>query len=229
MKKDRIWITRTLPGAHKSAANFAHLGLACAISPLLTLTPAPEMPPRPDKNAVLIFTSQNGLHSFCEFTEFRHWQVVTVGDETAALARRLGFKTVRSASGTAVDVTGWIKANVPVSRPIVHCAGAHVRGNIVDNLRAAGYAVRRDIYYNSQPISKLPQIDLMKLHYIALYSPLAAKTLIGLKADLSTVTIISISAATDKALGHVECHSRLIAKSPNETAMLALLAPSGAV
>ena len=71
----------------------------------------------------------------------------------------------------------------------------------------------------------MPNIDLQKLTYIALYSPQAAKTLAGFNPDLSGITMLSISQATDEALGNIKCQSRLIAKSPNETAMLTLLAP----
>ncbi len=229
MTNPHIWITRTLPGAHKSGANYASLGLACIISPLLALAPAAQMPPRPDKKALLIFTSQNGLNSFCDFTSSRDWPLVTVGDETAEQARTLGFKDVRSAAGTASDIIKLIKSNVPMSQPIIHCAGQHVRGNITKELGAAGYSIRRDIYYETHPVLKLPNLDVTKLNYIALYSPLAAKTLRVLTSDLSTVTTLSISEATDEALGNLKCQSRLVAKSPDETAMLALLGPSVAV
>lgn len=226
-------MTRTLPGAHKSAAHFAELGLTCAISPLLKVMPAPVMPPQPAKDDVLVFTSQNGLSWFCEFTKRRDWRVVTVGDETAAKAKSAGFTSVISAGGTSEDVTQIIKSNFPKGTSIVHCAGKHVRGTITQDLCAAGYTARRDLYYQSSPISQLPNIDLSKLTYIALYSPLAAQTLAGFRPNLAGVTLLSISPATDAALDIIgydlRCQSRRIARAPNETAMLALLRPSGAV
>jgi len=222
---DRIWITRTLPSAHKSAANFAHLGLACAIAPLLKVSPTPDMPTRPHKDTVLVFTSVNGLNWFCQFTELRDWSVVTVGDETAAQAKAKGFKAVQSAGGTSADVTALIKSNFPVTQAITHCAGQNFRGTIIEDLVAAGYSARRDIYYQTHPVSGLPRMDLPKLSYVALYSPLAAQTLASFKPDLAHVTFLSISRATDAALGNLKCQSRLVAKVPNETAMLALLAP----
>lgn len=218
-----------MPGAHKSAENFAHFGLACVISPLLNVMPSPDMPPQPAKDDVLVFTSQNGLSWFCEFTKRRDWRVVSVGDATAAQAKSAGFTFVISAGGTSEDVTQVIKSNFPKNTSIVHCAGKHVRGSITQDLNAAGYKARRDLYYQSAPVSRLPNIDLSKLSHIALYSPLAAQTLASLKPDLSAVTVLSISQATDAALGDIGCQSRRIAAAPNETAMLALLRPSGAV
>jgi len=222
----KIWITRTLPSAHKSAANFAHLGLAGAIFPLLKIIPTPMMPPRPKDNDVLIFTSLNALHWFCEFTKLRHWPIVTVGDETAAQARSSGFKDVSSASGTSKDVTRLIKSKFPSVQSIIHCSGNHVRGTIIEDLQASGYTARRDEYYNSFPVEGLPRMDFSTLDYIALYSPLAAKTLASFKPDLSTTTILSISEATDTSMGNIKCQTRLIAKAPNEAAMLALLGTS---
>ena len=226
---ETIWITRTLPAAHKSAQAFAHLGLAAAIAPLLLVSPPEDMPAMPPQEALLIFTSANGLSAFCELTDERHWPVVTVGAETAVQARKAGFENVSSADGTSDDVTALVKASASLSTPIIHCAGVHVRGSITQDLRAAGYQARRDLYYRSAPVETLPKIDLSKLNYLALYSPLTAKTLASFKLNLSTVTILSISAATDAALGDLKAQSRLIAKAPNEAAMLDLLAPQKAV
>ena len=229
MSQERIWITRTLPAAHRSAANFAQLGLACAVAPLLKVIPAPNMPPQPEADDVLIFTSQNGLNWFCEFTKRRDWRVVTVGDETAAQAAKAGFSQVSSAGGTSRDVTALITSHFAKGSSFVHCAGKHARGTITQDLQAAGYKARRDLYYQSSPISSLPNIDLAKLSYIALYSPLAAKTLAGFKPNLAGITLLSISEATDAAMGDINCQSRRVAKAPTETAMLALLGPAGRV
>ena len=226
---ETIWITRTLPAAHKSAQAFAHLGLAAAIAPLLLVSPPEAMPAIPPKEALLIFTSANGLSAFCQLTDNRHWPVVTVGAQTAVQARKAGFKTVSSADGTSEDVTALVKSSTDLSTPIIHCAGEHVRGSITEDLRAGGYQARRDLYYRSAPVDKVPKIDLTRLNFLALYSPLAAKTLARFKPDLTTVTLLSISAATDAALGDLKAQARLIAKAPNEAAMLDLLAPQKAV
>lgn len=222
---NKLWMTRSLPHAHQSAANFAYAGLAVGIAPLLTLSPPSDMPKVPPKEAVLIFTSSNGLDWFCKYTSRRDWAVATVGDATAKRAKDNGFTSVFSASGTSKDVTALIKAKFPVTQPIIHCAGQQVRGSIIEDLSRAGYSARRDVFYESHPVTKMPKTDLKKLSYIALYSPQAAKTLAGFKPDLSGITTLSISQATDEALGKIKCQSRLIAKSPNETAMLTLLAP----
>ncbi len=228
MTKPTLWITRSVPAAFKSAEQWALSGCAAAVAPLLKISPPAHMPPLPEKNAVLIFTSGNGIEAFKTLTDKRDWPVITVGDETARLAREAGFKQVSSAKGTSEDVTRLIQDKLPQDKlsktsAFIHCAGQAVRGAIVEDLSCAGYTARRDIYYQSTPVDALPKIDLGRLNYIALYSPLAAQTLASFKPDLSYTTTLSISAAADAALDGLNVQSRLIAARPNETAMLALL------
>ncbi len=223
MSKPTLWITRSVPAAFKSAEQWALAGCAAAVAPLLKISPPTHMPPLPEKNAVLIFTSGNGLEAFKILTDERYWPVVTVGDETARLARDAGFKKVSSARGTSENIIRLIQDELPKTYDFVHCSGQHVRGAIAEDLSRAGYTARRDIYYQSSPVDALPKIDVGQLNYIALYSPLAAQTLASFKPDLSYTTTLSISAAADAALDGLNVQSRLIAKHPNETAMLALL------
>jgi len=222
----KLWLTRSLPAAYKSAEAWAKKGCACAISPLLTIAPPKAAPPLPPKNAVLIFTSSHGVSAFTDLSDSRAHTVITVGDATAATAHAAGFENVTSANGTSEDVTALALKTVPKSTSIIHASAEDVRGRIIEGLLAAGYNARRDIYYRSERVSALPpRLNIKTLSYIALYSPKAAETLAGFAPDLSGVTIISISAATDAALGDIKTQARLIAAAPNETAMLALLKP----
>jgi len=193
------------------------------IAPLVTVSPSPKIPPLPEKETVLVFTSGNGIEAFTGLTDDRHWPVITVGDETARLARSAGFKSVSSAKGTSEDITRLIMDKLPITRPIIHCAGNHVRGSITQDLQAAGFNARRGVYYQSAPVQRLPKIEVSSLTYIALYSPLAAQTLADFRPDLRHATAISMSPATDKALGGLKFKARLIAKHPTEAAMLTLI------
>lgn len=218
----KLWLTRSLPVAYDSAENWAKAGCACAVSPLLTVAPPADPPPPPERGTALVFTSRNGVRFFIEYSARRTHDVITVGDATAQAARDAGFANVWSANGTSDDVTKLLMELTPKTTPIIHCAGQHVRGAITQDLLAAGYTARRDVYYRTEPVDYLPNLDLSQLSYIALYSPLAAKTLAAFHPDVSHLTTLSISAATDAALGPLTCR-RLIAEAPNEAAMIALL------
>ncbi|WP_409432403.1 uroporphyrinogen-III synthase [Litorimonas sp. RW-G-Af-16] len=220
-----IWITRTRPGAVDSAAAWQAAGYAPIIAPLLDVTPPQNSPQKPDSSATLIFTSANGVLAYQSFDFSTHHAVITVGDKTALAARSAGFGDVLSADGQSEDVTALVRAVVPKNTKIVHCAGKHVRGSIIEDLQAAGYSAQRDLYYQSAPVTALPDVDLAALSYVALYSPLAAKTLAALSPDTSHMTAISLSPAIDAALGDQKFAAKYVSSSPHEAVMIALLLP----
>jgi len=215
-----VWITRTAPAAFKSAENWAREGYAAAVAPLLEITKPRVMPELPPRDAIVVFTSGNGAKAFADMTLMRHWPVVTVGAQTKRIAHDLGFRTVTSANGTSDDVVKVILKGFTAERPVYHCAGNHVRGNITEDLTVKGYRAQRDLYYQSTPVKALPKVNTGKLDFVALYSPLAAKTMAEFAPDLTGVTILSMSKATDAALGNMMCKARYIADKPTESALL---------
>lgn len=218
-----VWITRTAPKADVSAKRFAQAGFNTLTAPLLTLAPPPSMPTPPPHDAILIFTSPNGVDAFCSLSNARHHPVVTVGDKTAQQCLNVGFSDVRSAGGSADNVTALILHNPDKSRPYWHMAGRHIRGTIVQDLNAAGLNARRETLYASAPITKWPDVDIGRVDIIALYSPLAAGTLAGFNPELSQTTTLCISPAVDAALYPLRPSARMIAAAPTEAAMLECL------
>jgi len=215
-----IWITRTAPAAFKSAELWAKEGYAAAVAPILKVSKPREMPELPARDGVIIFTSGNAAKAFADMTLLRHWPVVTPGYQTQRIAHDLGFRTVTSANGTSEDVIKVILKDYTTARPIYHCAGNHVRGNISETLTEQGYRAGRDIYYLSAPVEKMPRINMAHMDFVALYSPLAAKTLAGFEPDLTGVTVLSLSKAVEEALGPIACKAKYVAHSPNELALL---------
>ena len=215
-----VWITRTVPAAFKSAANWGHAGYAAAVAPILNVTKPRAMPELPPPDAVVVFTSSNAAKAFSEYTLNRKWAIVTVGLQTKNVCHDLGFRDVISANGTSEDVTRLLLETYTTDRPIYHCAGNYVRGTIIEDLKAKGYRAHRDLYYMTAPVKELPKIDTSKLDYVTLYSPLAAKTLIDFAPDLTRVTVMSLSAAIDAAFGDYPCKARYIAKEANEPSLI---------
>jgi len=215
-----IWITRTAPAAFKSAELWAKHGYAAAVAPVLEVSHPKILPDLPARDGVIIFTSGNAVKAFANNTLLRHWPVVTPGYQTQRIAHDLGFRTVTSANGTSDDVTKVILKDFTTARPIYHCAGNHVRGSIIEDLKAKGYRAQRDLYYFSAPVIKMPNLNTAQMDFMALYSPLAAKTVAGFSPDLSGVTVLSLSKAIDAALGDVNCKARYVAAEPNEPSLI---------
>ncbi len=217
-------MTRSQPGSDKTAAALRAIGHQPFIYPLLTITPISPLPKLPPDDAVLLFTSQNALRIFCESFPSRQWRVLTVGDATAELASRAGFQDVTSASGTSNDLIALVQKAVPDrGTPLVHSAGEIVRGQICETLQAQGYSAKRDIYYASKPQTLPPGIDVSRMDYVLLHSPLAAKTLCAGLPDIGDAVIICISDETRQALGPDLAAASHIAPEPNEASMFSLL------
>ena len=104
----RVWITRTAPGADRTAHAVRDLGFVPIVAPLLEVRPL-ELAADLDLGdvAALAFTSVNGL-IFADLTTRRDWPVFAVGHRTAQAARERGFTDVRSAGGDAGDLAALI-------------------------------------------------------------------------------------------------------------------------
>ncbi|MEP1230874.1 MAG: uroporphyrinogen-III synthase [Litorimonas sp.] len=229
-----IWISRTQPSAENSAKLWENAGYKAIVAPLLNVIQAPHTPIEPSSDDILIFTSKNGVNAYQNYGFKTVQNVITVGDATARFARDIGFTNVTSARGTSMDVTRVILKNADIkladkTRSIIHCAGKHIRGSICEDLQAAGYTARRDLYYQSEVIRTWPEIDYKALTHIAFYSPLAAQSFCALMSDMSSrptsldvhnYVFISISKAVDAALGNLQPAMRKIAQDPHEAAML---------
>lgn len=209
-----IWITRTQPAADESAKVWQQAGFNPLVSPLLTVEPISH-DPLPE-HAILIFTSKNGVDHAGPALNRR---AICVGDATADYARAAGYQDVISAAGTSHDVTTWIIENLGKDKPLIHVSGRHIRGQISEDLSAAGYDASRVIAYASTPNLVRPEEEF---EWIALYSPLAAETFAKLMSDhdLAHVKAASISVATNAALGGLNLKGRLIADQPNELALV---------
>lgn len=220
----RIWVTQTLPRALESADDYKALGLEPIISPLLDVVFSDADLTAPPSDTFLIFTARNGVLAFVEKHDERFYDVFCVGDATATLANEHGFRNVYSANGTAEDVIALVRESVPVSRTVLHCSGQQVRGQITQRLKALGHKTKRVEYYASHPVKAL-NISMAELGYVAIYSPLAAKTFSALEAstDLSHVTTVSISQAADSLLAPLNLKKRLIASFPAQSGMLECL------
>lgn len=222
--RPKIWITQSLPRARDTAEDYAELGLEPVISPVLEISPISSPPAPPVKSDLLIFTSRNGVSAFAETCSKRANEVICVGDATAELARKVGFVHVRSAEGDAQDVVKLVLKTVPRSQTLRHCCGEHVKGRLAEQLSEAGYKIERAIYYSASPVDQT-DVNLGGVKYVALYSPrgaLAFSDFVKGK-DVSHMMSLSISGATDAALEPLSLKSRLIAETPDQTAMVKAL------
>lgn len=208
----RVWVTRTRPGADRTAERLRALGHEPVVQPVLEVRPAPA---KLDLEGVglIAFTSANGVSAFAALTPRRDLPVFAVGDATAAAARAAGFTEVRSAAGDVAALAAALAA-APRAGAVLHAAGRPRAGD----LAASGVPVRTVELYETVPLAIIPpaEIDAVLVH-----SPHAGRTLAAAGGRLPLVLAISEAAAA--TLRAISVQAIRIAARPDETALLALL------
>ena len=206
-----VWVTRTRPGAEATAARVEAAGLKAVVAPLLEVR-ALEVPEVGEGD--MAFTSRNGVRTFRGSLERTAW---CVGEGTAAEARGLGFRDVRVGPG---DVAGLAAMMVSeLDGPLVHWAGAHVRGNLVGELRRAGHVAERVVAYRAEAVGEIGvgEVDVVMLH-----SPRAAEVYAARARGVARASV-AISQAADAPLATDPGLVRYVAETPDEGGMLAAL------
>lgn len=140
MTERSLLITRSQPGAGRTADKASKMGMASLVSPLCKaryLTPSLNA----ETVSAIAITSGHGLEGLVRVTEDRSQPVYTVGDQTAALARQAGFENVTSARGDVEALADLIRTSVDSGSGILFPHGERVAGNLAGSLSSSGYAV----------------------------------------------------------------------------------------
>lgn len=225
----RVWITRTAPGAERTAEAVRLAGFEPVVSPLLMANPAfapADITPMLEGVTALAFTSVNGL-VFTGLTPRRDWPVFAVGDRTAEAARQQGFADVRSAGGDARDLAELIRRDWPAlpedvqaGRLLVPTATrpaadlSVLLGGLVQ-VRAVA------VYETLESPAALPHdVDIVLIH-----SPRAAETLARRLApgQASGRLLIALSEACAGPLRPLGFSEIRVASHPDEASLLQAL------
>ncbi|HVZ27131.1 MAG TPA: uroporphyrinogen-III synthase, partial [Rhizomicrobium sp.] len=109
----RVLVTRPLEDGTETARQLAARGHEALLAPLLMTCffGGPDI--ALDGVQAILVTSANGIRALARRSQRRDLPVFAVGPQTAAEAKKLGFATVRNASGDAEALAratrGWAK------------------------------------------------------------------------------------------------------------------------
>ena len=213
-RSPRVWITRTQPGADACLPAWREAGFDPMAAPLLELTRVEDVGPVP-AGAELVFTSANGVRFAPDLA--KNCRVYCIGPATARAARDAGFADVRHGVGDWTNLLGLIE---PSNAPIVHIGGQHVRGRITEALRERGRTASRRVVYRSEAVTDWP-LDTSRIELAALYSPLAAATLMSLPDRPMAFAVVALSEAVAAPLRQRIDRDRLhVARQPTDAAMI---------
>lgn len=214
----RVWITRTRPGADRTAERARDLGFNPVVEPLFVVRP---LAPKVDLAGVtaLAFTSAQGVDAFARLRPERDLPVFAVGDATAAAAARAGFVEVRSADGDVAALARLIAAARPEGA-VLHPAAAEPAGDLAGALRTAGIGAETvAVYETVERDWTTPAFDA-----VLVQSPRAARALSTRlpPAPLAFACVSDTAAAPLRAAGFADVR---VAAAPTEAETLALLSP----
>jgi uroporphyrinogen-III synthase len=219
MRRPRIAITRALPEAEGSAARLRQLSGEPIVAPLLEIAP---LQCSADTSGVqaLLFTSANGVRAAQASLE-RALPVLAVGDATARAASQAGFANVRSAQGDVAALAAMAAATLdPKAGALLYLSGAHVAGDLIGALHAAGYDARRAIVYDARIVDVLPAAYLQPLDMVAFHSARAAQAFARFGAPHAAQRIaVCLSPAVAEAAKAVDWARVVVAAAPQDDAL----------
>ena len=202
-------ILRPEPGASRTAAKAAAMGLSVRIIPLFTIAPLGWTAPDPAGFDGMILTSANAIrHGGAELEKLKQLPVHAVGKATAQLAHAAGFRIAQVGEGGVTDL------RLPEGDKLIHLAGrAHAE---------TGADVTIAVY-EARPIDRPAGITALGGCVAAVHSPAAGRRFGELAPDRSTIIIaaISLGAAEACSSGWQKVEA---ASEPSDDALLALAA-----
>lgn len=212
----RVWITRTEPGASRTARAVAALGHEPVVAPVLERRDLAATLPA---HAAVAFTSAAAVEVYARLTPDRSAAIFAVGDATARAALDAGFTAVRSAAGDGRALVELIAADPPVSLlwPRAAAPAFDLAAALSGIVAVASVAV-----YETRAVDPVPAPDF---DAVLIHSPRAARALAeslppGSAAGRRALALSSAVAAPLQALPFAEVR---VAAHPDETHLLAPL------
>lgn len=224
-----VWITRTQPGADRTAQAVEALRYEAVVAPVLEVIPLPADFSGLRFNAV-IFTGGNALDAFCRLSNRRDVTAWCVGEATAEAARAHGFRTVMSADGDAEALFKLIKAKAPRDGQFLYPAPKEPAAPLMAWIWAEGLQISQVPVYETRMVA--PDIDPARITHVLIHSAKAARVVAELlgKFAFTSLCLIFISDAASRAFDDTwmrltknnvpEGFARRISPFPDEASML---------
>jgi len=229
MGRAGVIITRAEPGASASAISVEAMGLSALVSPVLDIQAVRDWESLIGSHDGLVVTSGNAARLMAASALDRATPVFAVGAATAALLRVGGFQNILSADGDVADLAALVAAKGK-GRRFVYVSGNDVSRDLVELLADDGVFIQRCVIYRAEMVSEWPIAPLPEPPLAVLFhSPRGAEAFAFLHSHtalcpLASVSAVAISAKAAEPISALGWHRVLVAKFPNEKAILAELA-----
>jgi len=231
-----LLITRLGPAAIDTATLLKERGHTPLIIPMgsVTYNAPPDDALLPEFQAILA-TSGHAVRALAQMkTPPFSIPLLTVGDQTAALAKQLGFLDITSASGDAKALINLTRTQCQTSKgPLLYAAGNIITGNVVGLLKDVGFSITQLEVYRVTPLSSFSSEDKKLLaggvDGVLFFSSQTAKTFCHVASKSQQwdifrgVPAFCLSSSIAKALDDTPFSPILSAKEPSQESLLEML------
>lgn len=232
----RILVTRPEPAATRTVRRLAEMGFDAVAMPLTETVGIPvdhaAMPLAADAVAV---TSGNALlHAPGDLlARYLDLPCFAVGTRTAREARARGFARVVEGPGDAGGLARLLVDRTSAGQTVLFLCGRERLDRIESILRAAGRTVTPVETYDTRDLAPAPGLfgtgpDTEHFEAVLLYSIRASSQCAGLLSQgrMSANRLLCLSPRIAGPVGLLPGQRVLVAATPSEAALLALLAPA---
>lgn len=234
-----ILITRPLVQAEYMAAKLKARGIPGVIAPLLEVVPylEAEHPVKAaiaEKPQLMVATSANALRTVTPWVP-ASIPVITVGEDSAEVAKQCGFLKVTQAGGNSKALVESIVASVsPGKGMLLYPRAQETQGNIRAMLERHHFHVKEIIVYHTIPATSLPAGVIMGfkqgvLPGVVLCSTKTARVFVSLVhkytlgACMEKVTALCLSADIGKVLAALPMGAVAVAPRADNASLLGLI------
>lgn len=217
----RLWVTRSQPGAERTAEALRLKGHEPVVQPVLEVKLNRAAVDLTDAGA-LAFTSGHAVEAFAALSPRRDLPVFVTGEATRAAAQGVGFAQVHSAAGDARDLSRLIQSANPTGVIVWPCAREPAH-DLAASLEAAGFPASRQTVYRTVKSTRAPPASI---DGIIIHSARGANAVAGVldPADAESLALFALSAQAAKPLADYPFASVATAPRPDESALLGLIA-----
>lgn len=215
----KVWITRTWPGADRTAARLKALGIDSLIDPVLAVRSL-NVEVDLERVDALAFTSPNGVEVFEDLSPVRALPAFSVGEATTDALRRIGFERVETAEGD-IEALARLLADRRPGR-VLALGPTEPAGDLA--ALAAGVPIKIQAIYETvaRPASETAKDE--SLDAVLIHSAKAGRVLAAGGHDLSGLAVLALSEACAAPLRGLPVKSIAVAPFPDDASLVRLTA-----
>jgi len=237
-----VLVTRPQPDDQTTAAGLRARGFEVLLAPMLRFEALAFHEDADTHYGAVIVTSANalrGIESRLKGSPMLKLPLFAVGEHTATAARNAGFGHVISAGGDAASLRDCVLASVKGKAlkkvdPLLYLAGADLARDLAGELGESGFTVVTQTTYRMIPLSSLPHevrdaFAASQIEAVLHYSRRSARAFLesiraaGVEISALSVPQCCISAGVASVVRDAGATQVMVAASPNENALFALL------